>query len=199
MTCALALVASMLVAAAPAERVVALVPLGKVDPALLKVAVEAIEAKVACKVRVESERELPKAAWYAPRKRWRAEKLLEALGQDPPQGTWKVVGFTAAEISTTKGSIADWRVGGQGEVGGRACVVSSWINERHAKTKADLHRRIADLVVHEVGHTLGAAHCESKGCVMRDAEGRLLETQDASTGQFCDACRKKVGEATLRR
>jgi len=193
-----ALVASLLLAAAPAERVVALVPLGKVDPALLKVAAEAIEARVRCEVRVEPARELPKGAWVASRKRWRAEKLLDALAQDPPDGAWKVVGLTSAEISTTKGTIPDWRVGGLGEVGGRACVVSSWINERRARTGADLHRRVADLVVHELGHALGAEHCATRGCVMQDAKGRLLRAQDASTGQYCDRCRRQVGEAVLR-
>ncbi len=212
MTPALALASLLVAAAAPVaagtpvvagvspanSRVVALVPLGKVDPALLKVAAQAIEAQVACTVRVESERELPKAAWYEPRKRWRAEKILDALEADRPQGAWKVVGLTAAEISTTKGAVPDWRIGGLGELGGRACVVSTWINERHARTKADLHRRIADLVVHELGHTLGADHCKAKGCVMRDARGRLLEAQGSSTGHYCEACRRRMGEAVLR-
>ena len=184
--------------AAPPERIVALVPLGKVDPALVKLAVETLEARVACRVRVEPERELPKEAWYAPRKRWRAEKILDAIDREPPEGAWKVVGLTAAEISTTKGDIVDWRIGGLGEIGGRTCVVSTWINERRSKTRADLHKRITDLVAHEFGHTLGADHCETAGCVMRDAKGKLLESQDASTSQFCEACRKKLGDGVLK-
>lgn len=193
MTAALPL-AALLCAAAPAERVVALVPMGKVDPALVKAAAEAIGVAVHAHVRVEAARDLPKAAWYPGRKRWRAEKILDALHQEPPPGAWKVVALTAQEISTTKGEIVDWRVGGLGDLAGQACVVSTWINERHGKTKADLHRRIADLVVHELGHTLGREHCEERGCVMRDAKGRILESQDESTGGFCGRCRKALGD-----
>ena len=193
MSPAIPLLALLLAAAAPAERVVALVPLGEVDPALVKLAVEAMRAQVACKVRVEPARALPKAAWYAPRQRWRAERILEALEKEPPENAWKVLALTSAEISTTKGSIPDWRVGGLGEVGGRAGVVSTWINERRARTKEDLHRRIADLVVHELGHTLGLQHCAGAGCVMRDAKGRLLEAQDVSRGRFCEMCRRRTG------
>ncbi|MGC4113987.1 MAG: hypothetical protein QM765_04875 [Myxococcales bacterium] len=189
-----ALLALWLAAAAPPAsasepRVVSLVPLGNVDPALVKVAAEALQSRLGHPVRVESPRELPKSAWNASRKRWRAEKLLEALDADRPQGAWKVLGLTSAELSATKGEVPERRVRGEGEVGGRVCVASSWSDERDARTKADLHGRVADLVVHEVGHTLGLGHCQVKGCVMRAAEARA---QEASTGQPCDACRKKL-------
>ncbi len=197
----LALIAALLCAPARAEqeKVVALVPFGPVDARLVDVARAAIERRLQAVVRVEPRRELPRAAWVPLRRRWRAEKILEALEQDPPPGAFRVVAMTDAEISTTKGDIPDWRVAGLGTLGGLACVTSMWINLRHSATRAALERRTADLVVHELGHTLGLPHCETLRCVMRDAKGRYLETADSSSGEFCDRCRASLPVDLLRR
>jgi archaemetzincin len=184
--------------AAEKDRVVALVPVGKVDPALLQVAARAIEARIAAKVRLEPERALPKEAWNAARQRWRAEKVITALQADSPEGAFKVVGFTCADISTAQGTVPDARVAGLSDVGGRTCVVSSWTAEQSGRTREILHRDIADLVVHELGHALGLAHCETTGCVMRDAKGKVAEPPQPGERRFCEKCRKALGEGVLR-
>jgi len=198
---ALALVAALLCAPARAgeEKVVALVPFGPVDDRLVEVARAAIERRLRVAVGIEPRRELPRAARASARRRWRAEKILEALQEDPPPGAFKVVAMTDAEISTTKGDIPDWRVAGLGNIGGLACVTSMWINLRHSATRATLERRTADLVIHELGHTLGLPHCETPRCVMRDAKGRYLETADSSSGDFCDRCKASLPADLLRR
>ena len=33
--------------------------------------------------------------------------------------------------------------------------------------------RFSKVVIHELGHALGLSHCETPGCVMRDAEGKI--------------------------
>lgn len=195
---ALPLLLAALGAAAPMDRVVALVPLGEVDPALVKLAAGTVEAELACTVRVAPARELPKAAWNAARKRWKAEKILEALDADLPSGAWKTLAVTSAEIGAAKGEVQDRRVDGLGDVGGSASLVSTWSDERGARTKLELHRRVADLVLHELGHTLGAGHCATPGCAMAEAEGRRLGTQALGSSRFCEACRRKLGAKVLR-
>jgi archaemetzincin len=183
--------------AAASGRVVAIVPFGEVDDALLRVAAESIRSRVRAEVRIDPVRPLPPEAWYAPRKRWRAEKLLAALEADPPPGAWRTVGLTRAEISTTKPPHVDWRIGGLGLLAGRSSVVSTWIFERHSRTAEILRRRLDDLVAHEFGHTLGLDHCATERCMMRDAEGKILRSVDSSTGRYCDRCRATVGEGIL--
>jgi len=195
---ALALLFCSTAVAAEPERVVALVPLGKVDPALLQVVARAIEEKVAAKVRLEPERPLAKEAWSAARQRWRAEKLIAALEADAPDGAWKIVGFTSAEISAARGTVPDARVEGLSDVGGRTCVVSSWMSERPGGTRQAVQRSVAGLVIHELGHALGLKHCETKGCVMRDAKAKALESPGESRGQFCEKCRQVLGEGVLK-
>ena len=180
--------ASLASAADATQRVVAIVPLGAVKQEYLERAAQEIQARLGVEVRIEPQRELPTEAFYKPRKRWRAEKLLEALDANPPAGVWKVMGVTEAEISTTKGDIVDWGIAGLGNIGGRSCVVSSFIYQKHSKSKKVLLRRLGDLAVHEFGHTLGFPHCEAKGCVMADAKGKAIKSADASSGQYCAQC-----------
>jgi archaemetzincin len=171
-----------------AEPVVAILPLGKVSREVLDRVARELQARMRVQVRFEPPRELPKEAFYPPRRRWRAEKLLDAIDADPPKGAWKVVAVTEAEISTTKGDIQDWGIAGLGNMPGLSCVVSTHIYRKHSKTKAALLRRVGDLAVHEFGHTLGFPHCETEGCVMADAKGKAIKSADRSTGQYCARC-----------
>jgi archaemetzincin len=136
--------------------------------------------------------------WFEPRKRWRAEKILDAMAAEPPAGAWKVVAVTSAESSTTKDEYPDWRIAGLGSLDGQNCVLSTWIYRKHFDDQKTYDRRLADLTVHEFGHTLGLDHCETDACVMRDAMGKALESADTSTSQYCDKCRKQVGAGNLK-
>ncbi|MBI5543824.1 MAG: hypothetical protein HY901_08060 [Deltaproteobacteria bacterium] len=192
MTRALALL-MVLACATPAyaaERWVSLQPLGEMDPALVDAASAAISARFAVRVRREPARALPPEAWNPSRKRWRAEKILEAIAREHYEPAWKTVAITAAEIGTTRGEVPDRRVDGLAEVGGAICVISTWSDERLSETSEVLHSRVERLVVHELGHVLGLAHCPSPGCVMRDGRSRVPPAQGSD---FCDRCRRAAG------
>ncbi len=189
---------------AAVERIVVVVPYGEVDPLALDAVKQAVEAKVNATVRVDPVRPLPPEAFWKPRKRWRAEKLLDPLEAAPPQGAWKVIAVTAAEIFTTKGNIEDWGIAGLGHLGGRACVVSTYLYKKHSKSQSQWLKRFRDVAVHELGHTLGMNHCETQSvngggtCVMADAKGKALKSADASSGQYCEVCRALVEKGALK-
>ncbi|MHB8873212.1 MAG: hypothetical protein ACYC8T_05950 [Myxococcaceae bacterium] len=183
--------------AQPPKRVVAIIPFGKVEQPMLDEVARALRARVDVDTRIDPVRALPKAAFYPPRKRYRAEKLLDALDEQPPLGAWKAVAVTEAEISTTKEDIVDWGIAGLGNMGGRSCVLTLYIYRKHSKVRGDVARRLADLAVHEFGHTLGLDHCPMVGCVMRDAKGKALKSADTSTGQYCGRCRAGVEGGVL--
>lgn len=178
-------------------RTIVLIPLGEVDDASMKVVAIALKARVNADVRVDPKRPMPKESWHAPRSRWRAEKIIDNLEANPPAGAWRVVAITAAEISTTKDAIPDWRIAGLGSLDGKNCVLSTWIYRKHFGSQQTYDRRLADLTVHEFGHTLGLEHCETDACVMRDAMGKALESADTSTTQFCAVCRKQIDTGIL--
>lgn len=143
---------------------------------------------------------LPQRAWYPPRRRYRAEKILDYLHarmQTAPRGA-RVLALTSVDISTTKPPHRDWGVLGLGDLGGSACVISTFRMRRSARDADHLRFRIVSTAVHEVGHTLGLEHCTEPRCVMNDAEGRIA-TIDNSTGRLGPECRAEVDRESPRR
>jgi archaemetzincin len=131
--------------------------------------------------------ELPKAAYYPPRKRYRAERLLTYLNQRMPKDGWRILGLTETDISTTKDEFPDWGVMGLGELPGTATVISSFRCRKKARNQAHATLRLTKVAVHEIGHTLGLPHCPTRGCLMEDAMGKVITTDRER--DFCPVCR----------
>jgi len=140
--------------------------------------------------------DLPARAFYKPRRRYRAEKLLTFLENRLPADGYRILGLTSVDISTTKGKYRDWGILGLATLDGTACVISS--HRCHMRSKGVRHARIrlGKVAVHEIGHTLGLPHCPVRGCLMEDARGKVA-TCDREY-DICSACRarlRKVGRA----
>ena len=149
--------------------------------------VAALRAFYPIDVRVLPCQELPKAAYYPPHKRYRAERLLAYLNHRMPRDGWRILGLTDVDISTTKGPVADWGVMGLGELPGTATVISSFRCRKKARGAAHAIERLSKVAVHEIGHTLGLPHCPERGCLMEDAMGKVVTTDRER--DFCPRCR----------
>jgi archaemetzincin len=172
-----------------ASRILYIQPLGR---ALSTKAVN--EVKVAFRefygftVKLLPRKPLPKWAYYRPRRRYRAEKLLRYLKQIAPRDTFRIMGLTAVDISTTKGRFKDWGIMGLATLDGKACVISMYRCKRGSRNKAHARHRLAKVAVHEVGHTLGLDHCPNWGCLMEDARGTNKTTDREYL--ICQRCRR---------
>lgn len=138
---------------------------------------------------------LPKEAYYAPRKRYRAERLLSHLERLTHPDAQVVIGLTESDISTTKGDIYDWGVLGLATLSGQQCVISRFRAQRDAKSERHVQERLAKTVVHEVGHTIGLPHCPNHGCIMEDGKGTVKTTDHER--DVCASCRSRVGALML--
>ncbi|MCP4602371.1 MAG: hypothetical protein GY847_17960 [Proteobacteria bacterium] len=181
------------------EWTLAIAPLGKIDDEALQTATKSIEKMYGWKVVIMARQKLPKSAWYKPRRRHRAEKILDWLRPRRPHVTHKILALTKRDISTTKGRHRDWGICGLAELGGEAAVVSSFrigrkLKERSAKKRKEEYlKRLKDLTTHEFGHQLGLHHCPNRGCIMEDAKG-TVDTFNHSTGDLCADCRHRLKE-----
>ncbi|MCC6747259.1 MAG: matrixin family metalloprotease [Deltaproteobacteria bacterium] len=190
------LAAAPYVAAAPPEGAVYLQPLGESLPAEDVLLVErALRAFYGWEVKRLPPMPLPEAAYYAPRKRYRAEKLLEHLAQRLPAGGKRILGLTAVDISTTKGSVEDWGIMGLATLDGRVGVISAFRARKGAKSARHARERLAKVAVHELGHTLGLEHCPVRGCLMEDARGKVA-TCDREH-DLCPRCRAFLRRAKI--
>jgi archaemetzincin len=186
------LVAALALLSAPAlaQPTVYLQPLGAITDADVRAVEGALTAFYPIEVKTLARVELPKEAWYAPRKRWRADRLLEFLAARKPDGALRILGLTDADISTTKGKIEDWGVMGLASLDGASGVISRFRCAKRASGAEHARIRLAKTAVHEIGHTLGLPHCPNRGCIMEDAEGSVL-TCDREY-DLCADCRAKL-------
>jgi archaemetzincin len=177
-----------------ARRFLYVLPLGDALPAADSALVKtALQALIGLDVKLLPRAALPASAWYPPRRRYRADKLLDFLdGRLPADGT-RILGLTGSDISTTKGDVYDWGVLGLGRLDGASSVISRFRCAMKSRGAAHARERLAKVAVHEAGHTLGLAHCPNRGCLMEDAEGQV-ETCDREY-DFCARCRKLLVDA----
>lgn len=174
-------------AESPPRILIAIQPLDNVKAERLEVVKQGLEESFGLKVDILTEKPPAKAAWHAPRGRYRAEKLLDQLNDDVSIKYRIVVGVTGKDISTTKGDHEDWGIFGLGEVGGRACVLSTFRLAARGADETHLRERLRKVAIHEVGHVVGLEHCPREGCVMHDAESSIA-TVDGESGKFCESC-----------
>lgn len=182
------------VAGAQRRETVALMPLGRFAPALLTEIEARLREELGAGVVRYDPVALPVSAFYPPRQRYRAERLLDFLRPRVRLPATRVLGVTEVDISTTAHGVRDWGVLGYGDVGGTACVISTFRCRMNSPSVSQTRFRMVTTCVHEVGHTLGLEHCPDTRCLMTDARGSV-RTVDGTTGRLCARCRRLAGLA----
>ncbi|MFH2006936.1 MAG: matrixin family metalloprotease [bacterium] len=181
----------------PSPRSLVIQPLGRTlsKPDVAEV-VAALKTFYGLEVSVLPRRKLPRAAYYRPRRRYRAEKLLDHLGRIGPKNAYRILGLTAVDISTTKGQYRDWGIMGLANLSGRLCVISRFRCARASRNRIHARHRLAKVAVHEIGHTLGLDHCPNRGCLLESGKGSNKTTDREYV--LCARCRRKLRQLGFR-
>jgi len=177
--------------------VVAIQPFGRFEPALAETVAAHIQHLFAVRAVVLPSRALPGSASYPARHRYRGDRLLAFLANAAPPSAYKILGLMACDLSVSKRGAYDWGVMGVAGLDTRAGVISEYRLRRGHASAARVRRRVVQVAIHELGHTLGAPHCASPRCVMNDAEGGIGAV-DRSSGRFCDVCQARLSRRLRR-
>jgi archaemetzincin len=171
------------------KRIVMLQPLLSFNSSTLNFLKDSIEQFYPVTVVIAPAKEFPSSAYYKPRNRYRADSTIKWLKQIKPDPVRTMVGITNADISTTKGLYKDYGVMGLGYHPGNACIISTVRLKASSTSTKHLQERLFKVVVHEMGHNFGLAHCPDQHCIMVDAEGQMKLDEEKD---LCDSCRKKL-------
>jgi archaemetzincin len=123
--------------------------------------------------------------------RYDASKILIELKKTIPNKKQKILGLTSFDIFNENKArkIKEWGIFGLGSTPGIACVVS---DNRLKKFKNKTDDFVVNVVLHEIAHTYGLAHCNKTAkCLMNDAKGTIA-TLYKEDKWLCPSCKKQL-------
>ncbi len=165
---------------------VAVIPLGAYIPHTIHAVTNVLGEWYGVRFQMLAEQPMPPQAFYTPRGRWRAEKLLTYLKKIKPPNADFIIGITDEDISTTAHGYEDWGILGQAFVGGQVCICSTHRIRIKSHNEYQYNRRWEKLVLHEFAHAMGLSHCTNRQCIMRDAQGTINTLDEEET--LCSSC-----------
>jgi archaemetzincin len=167
-------------------RIISLMPVGRVDRALLEPLAEGLTQRlgVACSIQpggLEAE-----FAFNPLRRQYHSSEILKKIVQQPPAESWKVLGVTEIDLYIP---VLTFVFGEAQLAGGPAVVSAHRLHQEFYGLPTDsllLRERLLKESLHELGHTYGLRHCHDYTCVMSASNG--VERIDLKRAEFCPAC-----------
>ena len=135
------------------------------------------------KIEVGKPQALEQSWYYAPRNRYRADRIIHSLNARTKGDTVRIA-LTHRDVSTSLHGQKDFGIMGLSYRPGRAAVVSTFRLKRHS----DLWK----VTLHEFLHSMGCHHCpnDDSHCIMQDAHGRNTFSQKNG---LCKDCKERIG------
>lgn len=135
------------------------------------------------KIKVGSPQALKKNWYYAPRNRYRADRIVGDLNKITKGDTVRIA-LLHKDISTSIHHQKDYGIMGLSFLPSSAAVVSTYRLKRHS----DLWK----VTMHEFLHCLGWPHCpnDDPHCIMQDAHGKNTFYQK---NRLCKDCAEMIG------
>lgn len=161
-------------------------PLGPVDPDLLRRLQKSLSRHLPLTIRILPSKPLPPQAYHVVRHQYHSTGLLEYLLNNDDEDSYRILGVTAADLYIPIFTF----VFGEAQLEGKAAVISLFRPSGAGTMRVPrqtLIQRLTKLGVHELGHTFGLGHCRQPGCLMGFAEN--LAKLDNKDMELCSYCR----------
>jgi len=167
--------------------VLGLVPLGPVDPEILRHLRTALAGFLAMPVQLLPAKPLPLSTYHLQRNQYHSAGILEYLLEDTQLDSFQILGVTAADLYIPIFTF----VFGEAQLDGKAALISTFRPGGGADGVLPPRRvflsRLLKLSLHELGHTFALGHCRQPDCLMGFSAN--LEKLDLKDVVFCEYCR----------
>lgn len=170
--------------------VVHLLPVGRIDLALLEELRRGIPRSLQVKCEIHPMALDPAAAYHAERQQFHSSEILQRMQPVVRPGDWRLLAVADVDLYIP---ILKY-VFGEAQLGGPCAVISAYRLKQEFygldRNEGLLRERLLKEAVHELGHTLGLRHCEDYTCSM--ASSHAVEWIDLKERTFCASCRSQV-------
>jgi archaemetzincin len=165
-----------------------------VDPGILQWLEKEMGNSLLATVRAMPQIPVPPSSYEAVRNQYYSTKILREMLKEVPGDAFKLLGVTDKDLCIP---ILTY-VFGEAQLGGTAAVVSlARLRQEYYGVAPDrplLLSRLRKESLHELGHTFGLVHCDSRECVMYLSN--TVVDVDSKGRSFCRACRTVVASQT---
>jgi archaemetzincin len=163
-----------------------MVPLGPIDPDILRRLRTALSKFLLLPVRVLHTQPLPPQTYHVIRDQYNAIQLLEFLIDQKENQAFRILGVTAGDLYIPIFTF----IFGEAQLNGSTAIISVFRPRGDAGGPAPTRKifltRLLKLSLHELGHTFGLKHCLEDGCLMGFSSN--LEKLDQKKLALCEYC-----------
>ncbi|MGB3340305.1 MAG: archaemetzincin family Zn-dependent metalloprotease [bacterium] len=157
--------------------------IGDVKPSLLDNVLKTLDF---LPVKLIKDANYPVFAFEPKRNQYYAKKIIEKMVMELPADCEKLVGITDIDLCTPVLTF----VYGEAQLDGKVAVVSmKRLRQSFYSLPADnalLVKRLAKVIIHELGHCYGLVHCNDGRCVMYLSNN--IVSIDNKNDNFCIRC-----------
>lgn len=172
-----------------------LVPVGRVEDAILNPLARGVEGAFGTLSEVAPNLPHPSYAYSLKRDQYLAPSILEQLTQVDLQNAFRILGVVDLDLYVQQLNF----VFGQASLGGLAALIAlPRLRQEFYGQQPDealFQERAIKEAIHELGHTLGLAHCSRSKCVMSFSNS-LLDV-DGKSRSFCPTCLRNLPRTSM--